>query len=109
MFGEVVTRIRRDATGTDRYGNPTFTDVEEPIPGAAVALGDFAEPVEVGRNTVVTDLTLLWPAATVDGRADDRWVVRGSSYESVGPAFPWVSPFTQQVGGTVVRLRAVTG
>jgi hypothetical protein len=109
MFGEPVARVRREQTGTDRYGNPTFTDVVVTVDGAAVGDPSFVEPAEVGRSSVVADVVLYWPRERVDGRADDRWIVRGVRYESVGPAFPWVNPWSQETAGTVVRLKAVTG
>lgn len=109
MIGEPVTRLRRVADGVDRYGNPKYTQQAQEMPGAAVAEGDAAEPREVGRDAVVVDRTLFWFGLAVDGRADDRWVVRGKTYESVGPAFEWVNPWSSATVGTVVRLRAVTG
>jgi hypothetical protein len=109
MQGEQVTRVRRDVTGEDRYGNPTFSDVLTVVDGAAVGDASFTEPVEVGRDQVVADVVLYWPGRVVDGRADDAWIVRGVRYESIGPAFAWVNPWTQQAAGTVVKLRAVTG
>lgn len=108
-FGEPVTRVRREQTGSDRYGNPTFSDQLTTHDGAAVADPSFVEPVEVGRSSVIADLVLMWPDQTVDGRANDAWIVRGARYESIGPSFPWVNPWTKATAGTVLRLRAVTG
>lgn len=108
-FGEPVTRVRREQTGTDRYDNPTYSDQLTVVDGAAVADPTFAEPAEVGRSSVVADLVVLWPDKTVDGRADDAWIVRGLKYSSIGPAFPWVNPWTHETAGTVLRLRSVTG
>jgi hypothetical protein len=109
VFGESVTRVRREVVGEDRYGNPRFSDAVTVVDGAAVADPAFAEPAEVGRSSVVADLVIMWPHRTVDGRDDDAWIVRGVKYESIGPAFPWVNPWTHETAGTVVRLRAVTG
>lgn len=108
-FGETVTRVRREATGTDRYGNPTYSDTVTAVDGAAVGDPSFTEPAEVGRDSVEADLVLYWPGREVDGRADDAWIVRGDRFESVGPAFWWRNPWTQVTSGTVVRLKAVTG
>lgn len=108
---ETVTRIRAGASpGEDRYGNPLpGVDVEEDFYGTAVALGDFAESTEVGRQTTTADLTLLWPGREVEGRSDDRWRVRGETYEAIGPAFHWVNPWRFEAHGTVQRLRSVDG
>lgn len=107
-FGEPVTRVRREQTGADRYDNPTYSEQLTTHDGAAVADPAFAEPAEVGRSSVVADLVVMWPNQTVDGRADDAWIVRGVRYESIGPTFPWVNPWTHVTAGTVLRLRAVS-
>lgn len=110
MQGEPVQRIRRgEEIGKDRYNVPVYgPDSTETIEGAAFDPGGSSEPVEVGRASVVTSPTLYW-TREVDTRADDRWVVRGVTYETEGRPGVWVNPWSGATAGTVVSLRAVEG
>lgn len=85
-------QIRRAAAATDEYGDPipgTFSD--------HVALaGKFApknpsEPVEVGRNAVLTGGTVYVRdlAAPPDVKPTDRARVRGVDYEIDGEIGVW--------------------
>jgi hypothetical protein len=108
MFGESVTRLRRVAAGTDRYGSPTFTESSTAITGAAFAPGGSVEPVEVGRAAVITSPALYF-RSTVDLLATDRVIVRGTTYTVEGDPAVWVSPYTGETRGVSVSLKAVTG
>lgn len=108
MQGEPVVRIRSTAGALDRYGNPTTTDAEVTLEGAAFDPGGSLEPVEVGRAAVVTSPKLYFRSA-VDVTAADRMRVRGVTYTVEGNPALWVSPFTAATAGMVVELRAVAG
>lgn len=110
MFGEVVTRIRRVEDGVDRYGNPTYIDVETSVPGAAFAPEQASqEPTEVGRASVITKPTLYFNRPRPDFIASDRVRVRGWLYEVDGDPADWRSPWGTDWGGLVVALKRVAG
>lgn len=90
MSDEVI-QIRRAAESTDPYGDPipgTFTD-------HVVLVGKFApnnptEPVEVGRNAVITGGTVyVRTAAVPDVVSTDRAVIRGVELEIDGEIGVW--------------------
>lgn len=110
--GETVTRQRGTAT-LDPYSNevietdwttPTTLDIE----GCAFNPGTSSEPVEVGRNAVITKPEVYAPASS-DVLAGDRLVVRGVTYEVDGHPQDWRSPFTGWQPGLVVVLKVVDG
>jgi len=101
-----VTRLRREQTGQDRYGNPLFELVESVIPDLALfAPKDVIPAQEVGRSPVVVEPTLYWFKAWPDIRADDRVRVRGVEYEVQSIPAEWRS---RTVGGLAVKLRDST-
>ncbi|BDZ40820.1 hypothetical protein GCM10025865_01190 [Paraoerskovia sediminicola] len=109
MFGELVTRRRRTAGAPDRYGNPTYTWSDVLLgQGAAFDPGGSREPVEVGREQVVTTPRLYF-VDRPDLTADDRVLVRGIEYAVEGTPADWRDPFGSDVGGLVVELERVTG
>lgn len=110
-MGRTVTRIRRVASGTDRYNNPTFTTEETNLPGALFAPErDSGEVIQVGRTIVSSKPTLYWFRDWPDVRADDVLRVEGVEYEVDGAPAPWSDDLGgTDVGGLVVTLRRVTG
>lgn len=110
MFGELVTRRRRAQSGVDRYGNPVYADVEAALPErAAFDPGGSREPVEVGREQVVTTPKLYFPRAFPDLMPSDRVRVRGVTYSIEGEPAVWIDPFGSDNGGTVVELKRAEG
>lgn len=112
LFGEVVTRLRA-GTVTDPYsGEPIDLDWSDPdtvdIPGWGVDDSRSAEPLEQGRDPVVTDFVLYRPEVA-DVAAGDRVVVRGQSCEVVGNPATWSHPMTGWAAGFVVRANRVEG
>ncbi len=87
---ETVT-ILRYTEGTDAYGDP--------IPGeylphltvdAKVAPNNPAEPVEVGRNAVITGGTVyIRNPEVLDITSEDRVRVRGADFEINGEVGVW--------------------
>lgn len=109
MFGEMVTRLRREQTGTDRYGDPVYTDVEAPLPeGAAFAPKGSVVSLQVGREMVTTADTLYFTTRP-DLTDADRVRVRGLVRTIQGRPQDWRSPWGTDVGGLVVELEDVTG
>ena len=107
---ETVTRIRAGApTGTDAFGQPIpGPDVETAIEGALFAPGASSEPVEVGREAVVSSPTLYFRGARPDLVRTDRVRVRGLVYELDGDPADWRNG-DSPVGGLVVTLRRAGG
>lgn len=100
---ERVTRLRRERSGQDRYGNPIYSVIEAELPEMALfAPKDVIPAQEVGRSPVVVEPTLYWPDAWPDIRADDRLRVRGLEYEVEAIPAEWRG---QTAGGLTVKLR----
>lgn len=98
-----VTRLRREETGEDRYGNPVYSEVETVIPELALfAPKDVIPSLEVGRSPVIVEPALYWFKSWPDVRADDRLRVRGVVYKVQSVPADWRSA---TVGGFVVKLR----
>lgn len=98
-----VTRLRREQTGSDRYGNPVYELVETVLAELALfAPKDVIPAVEVGRSPTVVEPSLYWFEAWPDVRADDRLRVRGVEYEVASVPADWRG---RTVGGLVVKLR----
>lgn len=86
-----LIQVTRAATVDDPYGDP--------VPGVFVdhlaLVGKFApsnpsEPIEVGRNTVITGGTVYVRVSTVpDVVASDHAVIRGVEYEIDGEIGVW--------------------
>lgn len=98
-----VTRIRREQTGVDRYGNPVYGTVEFDIPELALfAPKDVIPSLEVGRSPTIVEPSLYWFQVRPDVRADDRVRVRGIEYEVESVPADWRGT---GIGGLVVKLR----
>lgn len=98
-----VTRLRREQTGVDRYGNPTYGTTATDIPELALFAPKHTIPaLEVGRAPVVVEPTVYWFQVWPDVVASDRLRVRGVEYEVQSVPADWRS---ENVGGLVVVLR----
>ncbi|QEA30394.1 hypothetical protein FGL91_18680 [Microbacterium sp. CBA3102] len=98
-----VTRLRREKTGVDRYGNAVYGTVETPIDELALfAPKDVIPALEVGRSATIVEPSLYWLNAFPDIREDDRVRVRGIEYEVYSIPAEWRGP---GIGGLVVTLR----
>lgn len=99
---DAVTRLRRVQSGSDPYGNPTYTDTSTVLPSARFAPRDVIPSPEPGREPVVTEPTLYWKGVWPDVVASDRLTVRGVTYEVQSMPADWRG---STVGGLVVKLR----
>ena len=110
MFGETVTVLTRAQTGTDRYGKPAY-DWPGPgveVTGCAVAPRTSAEPLEVGRQAVITGLTVYMPSWVTVGPYD-RLIVRGVTYRVEGEPGQWRTPYTGRRPGIEVAVTRADG
>lgn len=108
-MARVVTRIRRQQSGVDRYGNPTYTTAELAIPGALFAPErDSTEVITVGSTTLSSKPTLYWLKQHPDITSSDRVRVDGVEYDVDGTPSPWRDDLGgTDVGGLVVTLSRV--
>ncbi|MFJ9313797.1 hypothetical protein ACIRN4_06350 [Pimelobacter simplex] len=111
-FGETVTRLRGTPV-TDPYSIEA-TDLDWtspdalPIPGCGFAPSGSAEPLEQGRNAVITTPTVYAPAGA-DVLAHDRLIVRGRTWQVKGDPADWRHPMTGWTPGLVIQLEEVAG
>lgn len=106
--GESVT-ILRASSQMDRNGNPVpGPDAEITVAGCAVGPRFSTEPVEAGRQQVVSGLTVYMPPGT-DVRASDRLRVRGVVRRVEGEPFDFVNPFTGWRPGVAVEVEGALG
>ena len=103
---DTVIRLRAGAqTGTDAFDQPIYgPDTETPIAGALFAPGGSMEPVEAGRDPLVTVPTLYFPGAWPDIVATDRIRVRGHVFAVTGVPADWRPARDSGPGGLVVSL-----
>lgn len=100
---DLVTRLRREQVGVDRYNNPVYETVETEIPELALfAPKDVIPSVEVGREPTIVEPSLYWWNTWPDVTASDRLRVRGVEYEVQSIPADWRS---STIGGLVVKLR----
>lgn len=109
MFGEPVTRRRNEQIGEDRYHDPIYGDVDVVLEQtAAFDPGGSREPVEVGREAVITTPKLYFRESP-DLTREDRVVMRGKEYMVEGDPADWRSPWGSDSGGVVVELSRTGG
>ena len=105
MFAvEPIYRHRRSQTGSDGRGNPIYKWTRTSLADGLFSPGGTVEPVEPGREPVVTSPTIHWFKMWPDVVASDRIEVRGATYEVIGEPAEWRGT---RVGGLVVKLRRV--
>lgn len=109
MQGETVTVWARTQTGTDRYGKPVYGwPVGTEVAGAAIAPRSSEEPTEVGRQAVITGLTVYLPTGTTV-TAYDRLTIRGAVYEVTGEPGDWRNPYSGRRPGVELAVTRVAG
>ena len=100
---ESITRIRRSSTSTDSYGQPVYTTTSTTLQAyvsARISTTNF-DPDQV---VVVDGLTIYLPGGT-DVQDDDRFEIRGRTYEIDGEAFDWRDGLGTWNPGVVVNLQ----
>lgn len=102
MRAEPIYRHRRGKTGEDAYDNDVYGWTRTQLPDGLFAPGGVSEPVEPGREPVVSEPAVYWRRVRPDVVAADRIEVRGLVYDVVGDPADWRGTF---VGGLGVRLK----
>lgn len=102
-MGETVVLITREQTGVDRYGKPTYSDVQTPVDGVAVAPATSTIDPSTGAVITTGGMTLYLPTAVTSG-PDARFRVRGVEYKVRGASENWRAFYSQWQPGNVVHL-----
>lgn len=107
--GVTVTVTQRTATGTDAYGDPTFSTTTFDIPGCLAAPREGSELDAQGRNGVVILRTLYVPEchAGLIGY-HDTITLEGEEFDVEGKPNTWRST-SGVTRGDEVNLRRVVG
>ena len=100
---ESITRTRRSSTSTDSYGQPVYTTTSVTLQ-AKVSARVSGTNFDADQIVVTDGLTLYLDAGT-DVLDDDKFVVRGKTYEVDGEAFDWKSGLGSWNPGLVVNLQ----
>lgn len=110
MRTEAVYRHRREKTGTDAYENDLFEWKRTRLPdgqfapSGATMGANSVEPVEPGREPVVSTPAVYWRRAWPDIAPSDLIEIRGLEYEVIGESSDWRGVLT---GGLIVGLKRV--
>lgn len=100
---ESITRIRRSSTSTDSYGQPVYTTTEATLQ-AFVSARLSGTNFDADQIVVTDGLTIYLPAGT-EVLDDDRFSIRGKTYEIDGEAFEWKEGLGSWNPGVVVNLQ----
>jgi hypothetical protein len=99
---------RRTATGTDQFGNPTYSTAEILVRDALFAFGSSSEPADVNRDHIDASLTLYLPEGTVI-EPSDEFEIRNSFWVKDGDPEEWPQLWAGFVPGIVIRVRRRRG
>lgn len=105
-YSTPMTLVSRVVTGQNADGNDVYGPSSTPLLGA-LDPGGSSEVVQ-GRDTVTTLPRAFLPPGTVVAPTD-ALIVGGVTYEVLGTANGWTSPFSGGALGVVVNLKGVTG
>jgi hypothetical protein len=98
--GETVTIKRRGESGTDQYGNKTYTLTSIPVQNVLIGFGASGEPTAVDRDPIDAKLTLYFPSGTAI-QEGDKFSIRGEDWEKDGQAQDFKPPFDFSAGVVV--------
>lgn len=104
---ETVTIKRRSATGTDDWGNKTYSTTTISVSNCMLGFGSESEQVEANREPIDTGLTIYMPNGT-QVEPGDRFIIRGTEFVKDGDPQEWAAPFNFNVG-VVVRVKKRRG
>jgi hypothetical protein len=105
--GVTVTFVTRTLSGTDDYGNDTYTSTQFDVSPCSV------QPATTSENPIMTeelvdDITVYAPTGTpVDYLSAVIW--NGNTYEVNGRPNTWQSPFSGRLGPVQIQAHRQTG
>jgi len=103
---ESITQIRRSSTSTDSYGQPVFTTTSTTVQ-AIVSARVSGTNFDADQIVVTDGLTIYLPTGTTV-QDDDKFTIRGKTYEVDGEAFDWRDGLSSWAPGVVVNLQRET-
>lgn len=105
---EPIIIHRRAESGTDAYGNPTYTTSEILVRDGLFGFDPGSEPASASEDPVNASLILYLPPKTVvlDG---DKFEIRGTMWLKDGNQQAWQQVWPGFTPGVVVRVRQVRG
>ena len=102
---ESVHLIRRSSASVDEYGEPVFTTTEVELQALVANRTAMGTTVfEAAEISIMQGLRLFLPAGT-EVLDDDKFRVRGKTYEQDGEAFDWRDGLGSWNPGVVVDLQ----
>lgn len=115
--GQTVTVHRRTRSGSDGYGNPTWTVVDEVVEGYAWWPGAAGRNVagsrdyggESFRSTVTTRGQVIFPDGTAITSDDEVTLPDGHRYRVSGEGQQWTSHLTGATTGIQVGVERTDG
>lgn len=107
MIGNATVVRVRGAT-TDRYGDPSGSDVRVALTGCAVAPRSSSDIEGQGRQGVIVGVTLYAPHGT-DLRHTDKVEIDGDLYVADGEPGSWKSPLSSWEAGVEIALKRAAG
>jgi hypothetical protein len=106
-YGQTVTLVRRAVSGTDEYGNDTFTETQEDIPLCVVAPTGGSELIQFTDQ--VNDPMQVWLPAGTDLTYLDAIIFEGLKYEVQGNPNSFTSPFSGHISPVQISVLRVSG
>lgn len=103
---ELITQIRRSSNSTDEYGQPVYTTTQTSV-RAYVSARISSTNFDADQIVIADGLTIYLPAGTVV-LDDDRFEIRGKTYEIDGESFEWKEGLGKWNPGVVVNLQRET-
>ena len=100
---EAISQVRRSSVSTDSYGQPVFTTTTTSV-NALVSARVSGTNFDADQITVTDGLTIYLPSGT-DVQDDDKFIIRGKTYEVDGEAFDWRDGLGSWSPGVVVNLQ----
>jgi hypothetical protein len=106
-YATTLTVVHRVLNGLDGFGNDTYRDEPETVPGSVVAPQGSSEQVQ-WTDQVSTSIVAYLPFGTPVGPLD-AILYNGRTYEIQGEPQSYRSPFSNNTAPVEVRAQIVTG
>jgi hypothetical protein len=107
-YGVTVTIVSRAVSGTDEYGNDTYSETTEDIPLCSVQPAGTSETTQF-TDQLSSEIVVYFPYGTDVEYIDALRLPDGTEYEVQGKPNVWASPFSGNTAPVEVRATKVTG